>query len=665
MPIPSDGTGSPTLADEPHHDGSTMYVAAGRLLGSSIEVRVRVPDACGTTRVRLRSTPDAEPAVVDATIGPHEHGATWWSADLVLHNPVTAYRWLLDGGTLGRCWLNGAGIFHRDVTDDADFRLTCRPARPLAPRSAGTTIPTATPPPDWLAGTVGYQIFIDRFATSATHRPTPHWAVPRAWEEPVENTRGLRARHWYGGDLTGIEDHLDHLTHLGVTLIYLTPFFPAGSMHRYDASTFGHVDPALGGDEALASLVAAAHERGIRVIGDITLNHTGDHHEWFTAARADPDAVERTFYFFDAAEPLGYVAWHGVASLPKLDHRSPALHERFYDGDDSVIARYLCEPFALDGWRVDCANTTARFRDHDDNHDVARTTRATMGALDGDVGADVDVDVGDERWLVAEHCYDSGDDLDGTGWHGVMAYQWFTRPLWAWLKDPGPMSLMSAVELIDLDGPGLVASMRELSANVSWEARQASMTMLDSHDTARLRTVVGGDRRRHLIGLAALFTMPGVPTLFAGAEVGCEGDSSDTARVPFPWHRLADIDETEPDGDGKFLHDLRTLIALRRRSDALRTGSMRWLDATEHSITFVRESASENVVVHLVRQPCRSRTFAAGDVGIVERSDADDWCAVEFGQGDLVVVRHATTTEPTRIVLPGTPGAYVVSCARR
>ncbi len=296
--------------------------------------------------------------------------------------------------------------------------------------------------------------------------------------------RAVRARHWYGGDLTGIEDHLDHLAHLGVTLIYLTPFFPAGSMHRYDASSFDHVDPALGGDDALSSLVAAAHERGIRVIGDLTLNHTGIDHDWFRAAAADPAAAERGYYFFDEAEPDGYVAWHGVRTLPKLDHRSSELRTRFYDGADSVVARYLDEPFGLDGWRIDCANTTARFRDHDDNHEVAQATRATMATSTSD------------PWLVAEHCYDAADDLDGTGWHGVMAYQWFTRPLWAWLKGAGPLSLMAAVELIDLDGFGLVESMRQLSANVSWEARNASMTMLDSHDTARFRTVVGGDSVR-------------------------------------------------------------------------------------------------------------------------------------------------------------------------
>jgi alpha-glucosidase len=638
------------LSDEPHHDGSPTYVDAGAsTLGSTVRVRLRVPDACGTRRVRLRSTPDAEPAIAEALVERHERGATWWGADLLLHNPLTSYRWLLDGGDLGHCWVNGAGVFHRDVTDEADFRISARSPEPGSP---GTTTGTA-PPPAWLADTVGYQIFIDRFATSNAQHPVPDWAIPREWSDPVDDTPGIRSRHWYGGDLAGVEEHLDHLVRLGVSLIYLTPFFPAGSMHRYDASTFDHVDPALGGDDALASLVSAAHARGIRVIGDITLNHTGVGHDWFRAASADPDAVERGFYFFDGAEPDGYVAWHGVRSLPKLDHRSATLRERFYDGAGSVIARYLAPPFGLDGWRVDCANTTARFRDHDDNHDVARVARATL-----------DASAGDGRWLVAEHCYDAGRDLDGTGWHGVMAYQWFTRPLWAWLKDPAPMSLMAAVELIDVDGYGLVESMRELSANVPWEARQASMTMLDSHDTARFRTVVGGDPVRHTVGLAALLTMPGVPTLFAGIEVGCEGGSMNTTRVPFPWEQLVDLDETETAGDRRFLDDLCALIELRRRSDALRRGSMRWIDAATDSVTYVRESPTENVLVHLVRRPCESREFDTAEVGLVDRPGAGGGCTVEFGQRNLVELRPGVGARRSTIVLPGTPGAYVVSCAR-
>lgn len=633
-------TASPRLrlVDQPHHDGSPVYLdPTPRSLGATVRARLRVPASCGTIRVRLRSTPDAEPQITEADVERRDDGVTWWTAELALHNPVTSYRWLLDGGELGRCWVNGAGVFHRDVTDDADFR-----------------VPASAPPPGWLTGAVGYQIFVDRFCRSGAVHPAPEWAIPRAWGEPVDTTPGVRSRHWYGGDLAGIEDHLDHLARLGVTMIYLTPFFPAGSMHRYDASTFAHVDPALGGDEALTSLVDAAHARGIRVVGDITLNHTGVHHEWFRAAAADFDAVERGFYFFDDDEPDGYVAWHGVASLPKLDHRSETLRARLHDGATSVLARYAEAPFGLDGWRVDCANTTARFGEHDDNHLVARAARATLDACGGD-----------DRWLVAEHCYDASDDLDGTGWDGVMAYQWFTRPLWAWLKAPGPVSVMSAVELIDLDGHGLVEAMCELSANVSWQARQASMTMLDSHDTARFRTVVGGDVVRHVVGLTALLTMPGVPTLFAGVEAGCEGDSADSARVPFPWDRLAELDDSPTSEERRVYDDLRTLIELRRGSAALQEGSMRWVDATTDSVTYLREGLAETVLVHLVRRPCEARTFEVNALGADGSPDGHDAWRVVFGDATQVRRDVGTDGRPGTITLPGTPGAWVVSCARR
>src|SRR4029079_15173929 len=136
------------------------------------------------------------------------------------------------------------------------------------------------------------------------------------------------AFEYFGGDLRGVEERLDHIEALGANVIYLTPFFPAGSTHRYDSTTFDRVDPLLGGDEALASLTAAAHARGMRVIGDITPNHSGNSHEWFLAAQADPDAPERGFYYFDDSLPHGYAAWWGIRHLPKLNHSSPELAGR-------------------------------------------------------------------------------------------------------------------------------------------------------------------------------------------------------------------------------------------------------------------------------------------------------------------------------------------------
>lgn len=104
-------------------------------------------------------------------------------------------------------------------------------------------------------------------------------------------------------------------------MLYLTPIFPAKSNHRYNASSFAHVDQVLGGDEALVRLAREVHRRGMRIVGDLTTNHSGDDHQLFTTALGNPDADERRFYC--VAADGSYAAWLGHESLPATT--SPAI----------------------------------------------------------------------------------------------------------------------------------------------------------------------------------------------------------------------------------------------------------------------------------------------------------------------------------------------------
>ncbi|MEO7398024.1 MAG: alpha-amylase family glycosyl hydrolase, partial [Ilumatobacteraceae bacterium] len=287
-----------------------------------------------------------------------------------------------------------------------------------------------------------------------------------------------------------------------------------------------------------------------------------------------------SFYFFDE-HPDEYVAWFGIRSLPKFDLSSPELRRRLVAGKESVVAHWLQPPYELDGWRIDVANMTGRHGKHDVNQDVARDIRATMA----DVGADL--------WLVAEHCHDATADLDGDGWHGTMAYNWFTRPVWCWLRGDDPPGLLGFPSPPPrLGGREVASSMRLLSAGVPWAAFASSMTLLDSHDTARFRTVAG-DVGRHIVGLALLLTYPGVPMVFAGDEVGVEGSDSDQGRKPFPWD--------DNGWDRRLLDACTRLIALRRESAALQSGGLRWVHAGDDSLTLIRESPHERMLVHLAR----------------------------------------------------------------
>jgi alpha-glucosidase len=564
---------------EPHHDGSLRYVSTDRPnLDERVTVRVRVPHGCGVDLLHARVVHDGEPAWVVLHAQPQGRDETWWSGEVVVHNPVTSYRFLTTGSG-GYGWLNATGWHRgRDVLDAGDFRLSAHPA-----------------PPDWVADAIVHQVFPDRFARSAAaaERPLPDWAQASAWDEPIRPVRGRYAYQCYGGDLDGITEHLDHLARLGADVLYLTPFFPAGSTHRYDAATFAQVDPLLGGDEALQRLVEAAHARGIRVLGDLTTNHTGNRHAWFQAACADPGAPEASYYFFEE-HPHHYHGWLGHRTLPKLDWRSEALRERFLRGSASIVGRWLAPPFDLDGWRIDVANMTGRYRDVDEAHAVAREIRATMRAVRPDA------------WLVAEHAHEAGPDLAGDGWHGTMNYAGFTRPVWSWLAahEPGALArsdflgVPTGIGAPRLAGPAVVAALREANALMPWRAQVASMNALDTHDTPRFLTVVGGDRARYAAGLALLFTVPGVPMVFAGAETGIGGADGELSRIPIPWDR--------PDAwDPEVLALHEQVAAMRRGSVALRRGGLRWLSVLDDALTFERESpdGAERVLVHVARAP--------------------------------------------------------------
>ena len=535
-----------TLLDEAWHDGSELYVVeAPDELGGEATVRLRTRTGAADS-VLHRYQRDGEPRSTLAVVDEEKDGETWWRASFPVVSPATRYRWLLAGGDSGYAWVNGLGTHPHEVAGADDFVLTPGPGGPA-----------------WHLESVVYQIYPDRFARSGAVRTPPGWAVPRGWDEVPSKGRES-GRDWFGGDLPGIEQHLDHIERVGANAIYTTPFFPAGSTHRYDATSFEHVDPLLGGDEALASLAAACAARGIRLIGDLTTNHVGQGHEWFLAAEADDHAPERGFFYFDPALPHGYEAWLGVPSLPKLDWRDDELRARMH----RVIRKYL--DAGLSGWRIDVANMTGRFRALDLNHEAARFVR----------------DAADGGLIIAEHMHDFRADLDGTGWHGVMNYSGFMRPTWWWLRDAGyDQDIFTQAPAPSYGGAEMLEVVRRFRAGVPWNGTLHSWVMLDSHDTPRFRTVAGS-RERQLVGIGLQMTTPGVPKVFMGDELGLEGRWGEDARRPMPW---GDFPDDLIDTYGR-------LAGLRRSSDALARGGVRYVHVSDDAVAYLRETKGERLL---------------------------------------------------------------------
>lgn len=570
----------------PHHDGSALYVsshAPGRIsLGEVVRLRLRVPQDWGSaSRVWVRSVQDGEPRYDAAIRLGSIDGWVWWETAMLVANPVAKYRFLLEieiSSASGRHYwnLNAQGLFNRDVADSADFRLT-----------------TFAPAPQWLHQSTMYQVFPDRFARSAQAdaHPLPDWAVGSSWDEAVVATGRETPIQFYGGDLPGITGKLDHLQELGIDVLYLTPFFPARSNHRYDASTFNSVDPLLGGNQALVELVEAAHSRGIRVMGDLTANHTGEAHDWFVKALADPGSEEAGYYYF-SEDHSTYESWWGVPSLPKLNWSSDALRRRFVTDEDSVVARWLKPPFNLDGWRIDVGNMTGRLGSVDLNHEVARLIAERVREINPDAA------------LLAESTSDAAPDFTGEHWHGAMTYSNLTRPLWSWLAGDAPhVNFFGSPQAgpNKIEAEAFLATHLDLTAGFSWGVRNNTMNALNTHDTARAATVMldGGQE----VGALLTFTLPGVPVLFAGDEFGLEGFNGEDSRTPMPWGWQEGKSGRHP------VKDLRSFYSalgrLRSGLPALTEGGLRWIHAEADAVVFVRETTDSAVLVMAVRDSAR------------------------------------------------------------
>jgi alpha-glucosidase len=554
-----------------------------------VRLRLRVASAAPVHRVYLRTFPDGEQALTQMRPGPLAPPARWFEADMPVLEPVVHYRFLLET-TEGLWWYNAAGPSRFDPLDSADFHL-------LADHT----------PLEWLAEAVFYQIFPDRFANGdPTNDPRPEdfeyrgrrprtypWGTPPSADQPFSLV-------FYGGDLPGIHQRLDYVEALGANALYLNPVFTAYSNHKYDVADYKQVDPHFGGDEALIALRQALTARKLRYILDVVPNHCGYGHPWFQAARRDPQAPEAEFFTF-TRHPEEYAAWLGVWSLPKLNYRSVELQRRIYAGEQSVFRHWLRPPFSADGWRIDVANMLARQGEIQMGTQIARGIRRAVKETNPDA------------YLLGENFFDSSPQLQGDQWDAVMNYAGFTLPLWNWLRGPQIKAAglsETIVSAVSWPTSALTAAWAARRAVIPWTHTLQQYNPLDSHDTPRIRSVVGGNDALHRLALVVQLTYPGVPGLYYGDEIGLLDDPHLASRNCMVW------DEARWDHD--LLAFYRGLIALRRRSSILQRGGFQVLAAEEDTLVYQRESAAGRILVSAHRgaqaHPPRSQSVAHGGI---------------------------------------------------
>ena len=415
------------------------------------------------------------------------------------------------------------------------------------------------------------------------------------------------------GDLNGLIQKLDYIndgnarTHrdLGARCIWLMPVAESPSYHGYDVTNYYRVEPDYGTNDDFKRLVAEAHRRGIRVLVDMVLNHASSEHPFFQDALRNPGSPYRDWFRWSARHPgvknpWGGDNWHRSplrdeyyygffwSGMPDLNYKTAAVRE-----EAKRVARFWLHEMGADGFRLDAipylVEENGRVHHAAGTHSFLREYAAYIRR-------------------VAPEAFTIGEVWDSTG--AMLAYY------------PDQLDAHFAFEISDaiLDAvrsgsatklfPPIMRLQRELPAD-RWSP------FLRNHDQTRTVTVLGGDIASAKVAATLLLTLPGLPFVYYGEEIGMTGDKPDRRlRTPMHWSRgpaagftrgtpyeplqpdsvTANVEAQDTDPNS-LLNLYRRLIHLRAQNSALGFGELVPLAASSDAIAAYLRRAGEHTVL--------------------------------------------------------------------
>ncbi len=455
------------------------------------------------------------------------------------------------------------------------------------------------------------------------------------------------------GDFDGLTSRLDYLSDLGVTALWLLPFYPSPLRDDgYDISDYRTVNPDYGNLRSFKRFLTAAHARNLRVITELVINHTSDQHPWFERARnAPPGSAERDFYVwtddpttyadariifqdFEASnwtwDPVaGQYYWHRFYShQPDLNFDNPAVEAAVLEVLDYWLdmgvdgLRLDAVPYLIEREGTNCENLP-------ETHDILKRIRAHMDSkYEG-------------RMLLAEanQWPEDAAAYFGDGDECHMNFHFPVMPrLFMSLQTENRMPIIDILDQTPTPPEGcqwatFLRNHDELTLEMVTEEERHMMLRAYARDDEmrinlgirrRLAPLLGNDRRKVELLNAVLFSLPGTPVVYYGDELGM-GDNvylgdRDGVRTPMQWssdrnggfstanpHRLylpliteqeyhyesVNV-ETQQSNPASLLSWMRQLISLRTRHRVLGRGDIRFLDPdNSHVLAFVRHLDGE------------------------------------------------------------------------
>jgi alpha-amylase len=467
--------------------------------------------------------------------------------------------------------------------------MACRrpESAPMPERGATANQRVASNVPDWRRGATCYEIFVRSFADGDG--------------DGVGDLRGLTAKLDYinDGDPARTAD-------LGARCIWLMPVNEAASYHGYDATDYYRVERDYGTTDDFKRFVSAAHRRGIAVIVDMVLNHLSVDHPYFRDALGGTGAAHRDWFRWSATKPAergpwGQEVWHksplrdeyyyGVFwhGMPDLDYHTPAVR-----AEAKRIAAFWLTAMGVDGFRLDAVPYLVEEGPKQIGTDGTHVFLREYASSIRTVGPRV-FTVG-EVWdgLDVMRPY-YPDQLES-----YFAFD-FSDTLIAAVRSGSATSLMRLVERYQREVP-----------NGRWS------TFLRNHDQTRTMTALGGDVARAKLAATLLLTLPGLPFVYYGEEIGMTGDKPDERiRTPMQWDgrpgagftRATPWEAPQPDwamtnvarqqaDTGSLLSHYRRLIHLRVDHTALGAADFVALGTRDDRVAaYLRRSGDRAVLV--------------------------------------------------------------------
>ena len=372
------------------------------------------------------------------------------------------------------------------------------------------------------------------------------------------------------GDLPGLTERIDYLAGIGVTCVWLMPFYPTRDRDDgYDILDFFTVDPHLGTLGDFVDLTRTARDRGIRVIADLVVNHTSDHHPWFQSARADRDSPYRDFYVWRDEPPEdgpeGVVFPDAEDSNWSYDERAGQYYlHRFYSHqpdlnilnpavrDEIAQIMGLWLQLGLSGFRIDAVPFLLETEGiagevHGDPHDYLKALRSFVERREGSaiLLGEVNLEPKDQRAFFGD---EGGDEL-----HMLFNFV-LNQALYLALarEDAGPLErALESLPPIPADNQwaNFVRNHDELTLDKLSEDERREVFAAFGPDEGmqlfgrglrrRLPSMLDGERARIEMVYSLMFSLPGTPVLFYGEEIGMvenlDVPGRMSVRTPMQW----------------------------------------------------------------------------------------------------------------------------------